>query len=320
VVNELADIRNGVCVICRLRNPILEREPTQTRTFQLRCARCGTYDLTFDAVSELNSWLDDAPLRPIIAEWIWEQNSLGITPRISSETLVTLKSRRQLPFLERAKRLLIYLADHTTTLGSNVSYGGFPPVTAMLQTLKVNEVAVVARFLADEGLIENVPEMGYAKVLGDGFIRADEWKVRAVQSAQGFVAMWFDQTTTDAWERGLRKGISDAGYAPLRVDKAEHINKICDEIVAQIRRSRFLVADYTGHRSGVYYEAGYAAGREIPVFLTCQKSEMDKLHLIFVSSTVSIGRRPKNWLIVFRLELRRLLVMDHTRDDSLFLE
>jgi nucleoside 2-deoxyribosyltransferase len=98
------------------------------------------------------------------------------------------------------------------------------------------------------------------------------------QSAQGFVAMWFDASTADAWEHGLRKGIADVGYRPLRIDKAEHINKICDEIIVQIKRSRFLVADYTGHRAGVYYEAGFAAGRELPVILTCKKSEIDKLH------------------------------------------
>jgi hypothetical protein len=26
------------------------------------------------------------------------------------------------------------------------------------------------------------------------------------------------------------------------------VNKICDEIIAEIRQSKFLVADFTGHR------------------------------------------------------------------------
>jgi hypothetical protein len=54
----------------------------------------------------------------------------------------------------------------------------------------------------------------------------------------------------------LQKGISDAGFEPLRINMKEHVNKICDEIIAEIRRSRFVVADYTGQRGGVYYEAG----------------------------------------------------------------
>jgi hypothetical protein len=50
-----------------------------------------------------------------------------------------------------------------------------------------------------------------------------------------------------------------------------------DEIIAEIRRSRFLVADFTqgkdGARGGVYYEAGFAHGMNIPVIFTAKKGE-----------------------------------------------
>jgi nucleoside 2-deoxyribosyltransferase len=92
------------------------------------------------------------------------------------------------------------------------------------------------------------------------------------------VAMWFHDDMSAAWRDGLQKGISAAGYKPLRIDNKEHANKVCDEIISEIRRSRFLVADYTGHRGGVYYEAGYAAGRGLPVILTCRKDAMTDLH------------------------------------------
>jgi hypothetical protein len=50
-----------------------------------------------------------------------------------------------------------------------------------------------------------------------------------------------------------------------RVDqKHHHLNKVDDEIIAEIRRSRFLVADFTCEpgkvRGGVYFEAGFAMG------------------------------------------------------------
>jgi hypothetical protein len=267
------------CPVCLLRNTILERTPTVTRTYQLHCARCGDYDITFEAVFDLKSVLESSPSRTLISEWIWEQNSLGVVPRITPDGLVSLSTRRKLPFFERAQRLLIFLADRTSVLNTGVDCIGYPPVHAMLQTFNDNEVGAVAQFLAGRGWIrlEGIL-LDRAYVLGDGFIQAEEWKRKVAQSAQAFVAMWFDAGTADAWEHGLRKGIVDAGYRPLRIDKAEHINKICDEIIVQIKRSRFLVADYTGHRAGVYYEAGYAAGRDLPVILTCQKSEIDKLH------------------------------------------
>ena len=68
----------------------------------------------------------------------------------------------------------------------------------------------------------------------------------------------------------------------MRIDRKEHVNKIDDEIVAEIRRARFVVADFThgdtGARGGVYYEAGFAHGLDIPVIFTCRKDRLDDVH------------------------------------------
>jgi hypothetical protein len=48
--------------------------------------------------------------------------------------------------------------------------------------------------------------------------------------------------------------------------------------MAEIRRSRFVVADYTGQRAGVYFEAGFALGLGLTVIPTCQADEIGKLH------------------------------------------
>ena len=101
-------------------------------------------------------------------------------------------------------------------------------------------------------------------------------------SSQAFVAMWFHDSTNDAYEKGIEPAIKEAGYKPLRVDRKEHVNKIDDEIIAELRRSRFLVADFThgkdGARGGVYYEAGFAHGLGLPVIFTCRKDSMKTLH------------------------------------------
>ena len=80
------------------------------------------------------------------------------------------------------------------------------------------------------------------------------------------------------WEHGLAPGIRAAGYSPLRIDQKEHIVGITDEIVAEIRQSRFLVAEYTEHKHGVYFEAGFAQGIGIPVFQTCRDTDLESLH------------------------------------------
>jgi hypothetical protein len=77
----------------------------------------------------------------------------------------------------------------------------------------------------------------------------------------------------DAWLNGFDPGIRAAGFQPLRY----YVGGISDEIMAEIRRSRFVVADYTGQRNGVYFEAGFALGLGITVIPTCRVDEVDNL-------------------------------------------
>jgi hypothetical protein len=38
------------------------------------------------------------------------------------------------------------------------------------------------------------------------------------------------------------------------------------------------VADFTGHRGGVYFEAGFALGMNLPVIWTCRQDCLPDLH------------------------------------------
>jgi nucleoside 2-deoxyribosyltransferase len=115
-------------------------------------------------------------------------------------------------------------------------------------------------------------------------IRAAGWnRVADLQRSprstdQVFVAMAFTDELEEAWHEGFHAAIVDAGLRPLRLDKTEHNEKICDLIMVEIARSCVLVADVTHHRQGVYFEAGYAMGLKIPVIWTCRADEKEKCH------------------------------------------
>ena len=96
--------------------------------------------------------------------------------------------------------------------------------------------------------------------------------------AIGFCAMWFDASVQPLWDVAIEPAIRDAGYASLRIDGKEHNNKIDDEILSSIRNAKFVVADFTGQRGGVYFEAGFAAGQGIPVIWLARKDEVANLH------------------------------------------
>jgi len=93
-----------------------------------------------------------------------------------------------------------------------------------------------------------------------------------------FIAMWFSDETRAAYDSGIEPAVVDAGFKPIRIDQKEHNNEIPDEIIAEIRNAEFMVADFTGQRAGVYYEAGFAMGLGRKVIWCCRKNEIDKLH------------------------------------------
>ncbi len=95
---------------------------------------------------------------------------------------------------------------------------------------------------------------------------------------QVFVAMYFDESLTPAYDQGIAAALADTGYSPLRVDREQHNDKIDDKIIAELRRSGLVVADFTGHRGGVYFECGYAMGRGTPVIWCCRKSDIGQAH------------------------------------------
>jgi nucleoside 2-deoxyribosyltransferase len=53
---------------------------------------------------------------------------------------------------------------------------------------------------------------------------------------------------------------------------------INDAIIAGIKKSRFTIADFTQHKAGVYFEAGYALGRGQKVIYTCRADEIANAH------------------------------------------
>jgi len=90
--------------------------------------------------------------------------------------------------------------------------------------------------------------------------------------------MWFDKSLDDAWTNGFDPAIRAAGFMPVRIDAKDYVGGVSDQIIAEMRRSNFVVADYTGQRSGVYFEAGFALGLGLTVFPTCRADEVDNLH------------------------------------------
>ncbi len=243
----------------------------------------------------------DPQTKARLTTWIINQHRLGEEwPKITRTTVEEAQNWRPLSVHERADNLLRYLNARSDLLGTVVKFYALDnakaqqtadEILAWTESVAISEVITLAEYCHEEGWIEHqVTERSSASgntvhelmLRPPGYSRLAELDGENSGSIQAFVAMWFDDSMQEAYEKGIASGIRSAGYKPVRIDGKEHNNKIDDEIIAEIRRSRFLVADFTqgetGARGGVYYEAGFAHGLNIPVIFTCRKDALGKVH------------------------------------------
>lgn len=101
--------------------------------------------------------------------------------------------------------------------------------------------------------------------------------IELTYSKQVFIAMSFAPEMDTAF-LAIKNLIKELGYNPLRIDKKEHNNEISGEILYEIKNSYFIIADVTGQRNGVYFEAGFAMGHNKPVIWCCKENDKKNLH------------------------------------------
>lgn len=240
------------------------------------CPRCGEFKISGSMLAIMSGGVGDER-RAKLSGWVRDQNRAGTTPEINSYIYKSILARPIPSVADRATRLLIEAAQGQTELGARFNINE-PRFLAATYSANSNDLYFLMRLLERRELIEHQAMGGVADISPEGYIELDNLLRRPSDSLQGFVAMWFDSDLDNAYSIGFQKGIVDAGYNPVRIDRLEHVNRIDDEIIAQINASRFVVADFTGHRGGVYFEAGYALGLNLPVFWSCRKDHLEQLH------------------------------------------
>ncbi len=219
----------------------------------------------------------DVEFRTKISGWVSDQNREGMVPIIREDMLQQISARSLPTVVERANRLLLEALRGHNKLGGTFNINE-PRLVAATYSQDISEVLFLNNLLTEMGWVDKATMDGICKVLPSGYIAADELTRKTSRSNKGFVAMSFEKELEPAYDEGFQIGILKAGYDPVRVDKEEHTNRIDDEIIAHIRTASFIVADFTGHRGGVYFEAGFALGQDLPVIWTCRKDDMKDLH------------------------------------------
>ena len=288
--------------------------------------RAGGVFRSDDAEGYYHSFFTKEEIRIKVSRWVYDKNRIGEIGRLTYQEVRKIERQERLRIEQRMERLLRCFAELPSQVSLGLCYAGRKDKNRA--EFRIIEAATecwseASEFQAGEAsyrifggtmqlpqelswLISAAVESGwlekddpssetrlrdsYIRLTPAGVQRLEELETKAVNSEQAFVAMWFDESVDEACEKGIERAIKDSGYRPLRIDKKEHNNKIDDEIIAEIRRSRFIVCDFTcgliEHdgkqiaipRGGVYYEAGFAQGLGIPVIWTCRADHIEHVH------------------------------------------
>ncbi len=246
------------------------------------CRLCGRFVLESFLDQDISAYLDLSVRHRVsgVIRRHWEKKKRPLF--VSSDNCRSLEQLAppDSAVSEKAMCLLEALAWKTTWPGQQI-YIKKECDYSLAFCHNQDEFAFFVDHLVDLGCIKWMAEPSWSGglcITPSGWSRLASSKSRNMESDKAFVAMWFDAKMIEAYENGIEPAIKECGFRPVRIDKKEFLGDIVDEIIAEIRESRFVVADFTGQRAGVYYEAGYAAGLGIPVVLTCREDDMDELH------------------------------------------
>lgn len=247
----------------------------ERRVGRWACPGCGEFTVSPEGERELEAAHKSGRQLANIRGWLCGNRTVRIEERLVAQLL----ELRAPPVAERADRVLQEI--EATTLGP-----GKPAVVDM-DEMKWRGIAwaedeeevqfYVHRYLFDErGFLRPVGENASRKQLfaitPPGYAHLDKLREGNPESRIGFCAMWFDRQMDSVWTDAIAPAIEDAGYEAKRMDAHQHNEHIDDEMLRLIRRSKFLVADCTGQRHNVYFEAGFGLALGLPVIFTCEES------------------------------------------------
>lgn len=282
------------CPICKSH---ANEEPIALGAGKLACPRCGSFSISGTASVMWKATNPNVRQVSNASGWIREHQRV----LINSDGIEALLSVPTPSVAERAKKILTTLEKAVPSISEwqniyvvnpaniSITYENEPHLInnqlfwlGISYSVNPDELRyLLAEYLNRESSFLTISDQSNhlkVQITPKGYAYLAELRKTQVNSQIGFCAMWFDKSVLPIWTNAIEPAIKDAGYYAKRIDTDHHNNRIDDEIIAMIRRSKFVVADFTGQRGGVYFEAGFALGLGLEVIWTCKKSDLKEVH------------------------------------------
>jgi hypothetical protein len=259
------------CAICRRSCDAFE---TGRVSQGFACPACGRYEVGLLLATGVLSQLNPSDRRLAgLSAYVRESNKRGEAPVLRSENWEDLAAGYlHASAREKLRRVLERAEELTTRAGEAVKI--YQALDYPLFHALESEVPFLVKTLIDQELLEQKSD-AYV-------ITAKGWEQLEPAGRGGapgtcFVAMSFKPELDAAYDEGIRPAVTtDCGFDVIQLSRVEHSENINDKIIAEIRRAQFLVADFTFHPAGVYFEAGFGLGLGRLVIWTCRKDHFDE--------------------------------------------
>ena len=259
--------------------------------YQLVCITCGDVmvhkdfdpEVLTDSLHLLSGWTRERTEKKEKCLAILPENVKSTTEGISVDAILKLPSIPK-SINEKILKLLDAIHIKSKYFGDEIDLPSKDYTLAYLEHFSgeidhENPFKKLLGQVKKEGWVDN-SSMNASKfeITVKGIQWLEESKKVNVDNFDCFVAMKFgDEFLDKAYKEAIHPAIIDAGFEPIQMAFLEHNNNIIDEMIACIRRSRFIIAELSFQNQNVYYEAGYAQGLGIPVIYICHEDHADEI-------------------------------------------
>ncbi len=277
--------KEGICPICGNKAPHAE---TDQNNYIFDCVRCGEYvliglyDIHFKDLSDTQ--------RAHLSGYIRDNQSLTSRCLINREEFTDIINNvvQILPSI-KANKILLTLSDISNIPGTEIEITKGSNNFFLLQgkSYIINNdewIYIIQDLLEKElGYIEFIKyatagplTKSYIKITPKGWNQLSKLRLPNQNSNTAFIAMWFNNIVKPVREI-IKQAIRNAGYEPKIVDEEPFNGDVVNQIITYINQARFVIADLTEQRQGVYFEAGYAKGLNIPVIYSVRDDQIDPI-------------------------------------------
>ncbi len=255
------------------------------------CPYCGKYSITGNLYIELYN--RDKNNFYKVSSWIREQNDVfGESPTFDDKKFREILDRRDKKIKEKfdiLMRMLFTAPNYISLYDTGESEvdgryiqdknASWTTNQFLVKTWAKNYRELYALFqkAIDEKLVDceivNARAINYYTLTFNGLEYIENLGNPNQTSKNIFVAFNFDSGLQEVFNQYLKEALEKEGfnYTVVNQDNVDHNKNINDEVIAKLKFSRIVIADFTNHRNSVYFEAGFAMGMKIPIIWSCQE-------------------------------------------------